>query len=106
MADPLGLIGGIGGVNPVGPRPGFTQPPGGAQPAGPSFKELLAQNLDEVNKAQQEATRATEDVLTGERNDVERVIDATRKADDAFRMLQALRNRVMEAYDEVKQMRV
>jgi flagellar hook-basal body complex protein FliE len=45
-------------------------------------------------------------VLTGQRTDVERVIDATRKADDAFRMLQALRNRVMEAYDEVKQMRV
>lgn len=106
MADPLGLIGGIGGVNPLGPRPGSMPRTDGAQPAGPSFKDMLAQNLDEVNKAQQEATRAVEDVLTGQRNDVERVIDATRKADDAFRMLQALRNRVIEAYDEVKQMRV
>jgi flagellar hook-basal body complex protein FliE len=104
MADPLGLIGGAGGNFPV--RPDLSRQQEGGQGTGPSFKELLAQNLDEVNRAQQEATRAVEDVLTGQRTDVERVIDATRKADDAFRMLQALRNRVMEAYDEVKQMRV
>ncbi|MFZ4573324.1 MAG: flagellar hook-basal body complex protein FliE [Phycisphaerales bacterium] len=104
MADPLGLIGGVGGASPL--RPDFSKRPETSGPEGPSFKDVLAQNLDEVNRAQQEATRAVEDVLTGERNDVERVIDATRKADDAFRMLQALRNRVMEAYDEVKQMRV
>lgn len=31
---------------------------------------------------------------------------ATQKADNAFRMLQALRNKVVEAYDEIKQTRV
>jgi len=104
MADPLGLIGGAGQVNPF---PG----PGGARPraedaSGGTFKDALTRNLDEVNQAQQEATRAVEDMMTGNRGDLESVILATRKADDAFRMLQALRNRVMEAYDEVKQMRV
>jgi len=86
------------------PRPAL-RGPGQGDPTAPSFKSVLMANLDEVNKAQQEATRAVEDLQTGERSDLEGVIMATQKADNAFRMLQALRNRVMEAYDEVKQMR-
>ncbi len=104
MADPLGLIGGAGGVNPHGGSAGARARTDTGE--GGSFKDALVRNLDEVNAAQQEATRAVEDLVTGERSDIEGVILATRKADDAFRMLQALRNRVMEAYDEVKQMRV
>jgi flagellar hook-basal body complex protein FliE len=103
MVDPVGLLGG-GGIG--GSRPPMRDVGASQEGQSGSFRDILVKNLDEVNKAQQEATRAVEDVLTGERTDVERVIDATRKADDAFRMLQALRNRVMEAYDEVKQMRV
>jgi flagellar hook-basal body complex protein FliE len=113
MADPLGLIGGAGGINPsMYPRP-VIKGPGGAggqaggaeETPGGSFKDVLLKNLDEVNKAQQEATRAVEDLTTGQRADVEGVILATQKADNAFRMLQALRNKVMEAYEEVKQIR-
>lgn len=118
MADPLGLIGGGGtGGNPFVNRssrqPGGAQlgpGPGGAgtggEVPGQSFKDVMLQNLDEVNKLQQEATRAAEDYTAGERTDVEGVILATQKADNAFRMLQSLRNRMMEAYDEVKQIRV
>ena len=103
MADPLGLIG-SGGVNPsMFPRPNVTGP--GAEQPGQTFKDALLANLDEVNKAQQEATKAVEDLTTGKRSDLEGVIMATQKADNAFRMLQALRNKVMDAYDEIKQTR-
>ncbi|GDX99141.1 hypothetical protein LBMAG48_15450 [Phycisphaerae bacterium] len=111
MSDPLGFISG----NQI-QRPDFAKPAGGqtGQPAnanvggesGASFKDVLVKNLQEVNEAQQEAQQAVEDLTTGNRNDVEGVILATQKADNAFRMLQQLRNRMMEAYDEVKQMRV
>jgi flagellar hook-basal body complex protein FliE len=106
MSDPLGLIGG-GGVNPSSfPRPDIKGPGGLAgQPAGQSFKDVLLANLDEVNKAQQDATKAVEDLQTGKRGDLEGVIMATQKADNAFRMLQALRNKMMDAYDEIKQIR-
>ncbi len=106
MADPLGLIGGgAGGVNSSSfPRPNI-QGPGGDQPAGQSFKDVMLANLNEVNKAQQEATRAVEDLTTGKRSDLEGVIMATQKADNAFRMLQALRNKMVDAYDEIKQVR-
>jgi flagellar hook-basal body complex protein FliE len=94
----------VGGINPSAyPRP-LIKGPGGEQ-AGASFKDVLLQNLNEVNKAQQEATRAVEDLATGQRTDLEGVIMATQKADNAFRMLQALRNKVVEAYEEVKQIR-
>jgi flagellar hook-basal body complex protein FliE len=34
------------------------------------------------------------------------VILATEKADNAFKMLQAMRGKVLQAYDEIKQVRV
>lgn len=106
MADPLGLLGssGAGGIRPVQP----IRPPG-APPApgdGPSFKDVLLDNIKEVNELQQEATTATEDLVSGKRNDLEGVLLATQKADNAFRMLLALRNKVQQAYDEVKQVRI
>jgi flagellar hook-basal body complex protein FliE len=100
MTDPLGLIRNTAGPNPLG---------GGVRTkAGESgsFKDVLLKNIDEVNKLQQDASRAAEDLAAGRRDDVEGVMLATSKADTAFKALQAVRNRVMEAYDEVKQMRV
>ena len=104
MADPLGLISSTGGsqfANRPAPAPGA----GGERP-GPDFGQVLLDNLNQVNEKQQEATRAIEDLTTGKRSDVENVILKTQKADDAFRMLQALRNRRVDAYDELKQTRV
>ena len=103
MSDPLGLISNAGGPQNL-PNPGArTQ---SKQGNGPDFKNLLMQNLNEVNALQQDASKAAEDLVTGERNDLEGVVAATEKAETAFKMLQAMRNQVMQAYDEIKQMRV
>lgn len=114
MADPLGFISGAGGAGrhfpvtgPGGPGAGIGG--GAARPGdsgGPQFKDAMLKALDEVNRLQQEATRAVEDFQTGQRTDLEGVILATQQADNAFRMLQALRNRMMEAFDEARQIRV
>lgn len=106
MSDPLGLIGArAGGVNPLTPQRSAAggQP---LDPGQPSFKDVLMDNLKQVNQLQQDATAAIEDLQTGRRSDLEGVVLATQKADTAFRMLQSVRNKVMEAYDEIKQMRV
>lgn len=73
---------------------------------GPAFKELLQQQLREVNELQQGATQAVEDLATGRRDDLEGVILATQRAETAFNMLLQVRNKVMDAYEEVKQIRV
>ncbi len=106
MTDPLGLIGksgGLGGASRVGMNQGVQGP---VDPNAPSFKDVLLENIDQVNKLQQEATAAAEDLATGKRADVEGVILATQKADAAFRMLVSVRNRMQTAFEEIKQIRV
>ena len=77
-----------------------------AAPAGADFKQELLDEMRKVNEMQQDATQATNDLLTGRRDDIEGVMIATQKADSAFRMLLALRNKVVDAYDEVRNIRV
>lgn len=101
MSDPIGLIG-AGGAGGIAPRPPRPVP----NAAGPNFKDVLMANLNEVNKLQKDATEAIEDLASGRRNDLEGVVLATQKADTAFRMLQAVRNKVIQAYEEIKQTRV
>ncbi len=103
MTDPLGLIGATGGASPLRPDRAGERP---LAPGQPAFKDVLLDTLKEVNAMQQDADRAVEDLYSGKRNDLESVVIATQKADTAFKMLQQVRNRMMEAYEEIKQMRV
>ena len=108
MNDPLGLINSGGGINPLDPLrgdriPGVQKP---RDPNEPGFKDVLMKNLAEVNQLQQDATTAIEDLQTGKRDDLETVLAATAKADNAFRMLLQVRNKVLDAYEEIKQIRV
>lgn len=108
MTDPLGLIGsyGVSPARPILPGSAGSAPSSQLPEGQPSFKDVLLENLKQVNSMQQDANRAIEDLQTGKRSDLEGVILATQKADTAFRMLQSVRNKVMEAYDELKQIRV
>jgi len=106
MTDPLGLIGSQGGVQPIRPNGPGAQPGKQIDPSAPSFKELLLQNIKEVNDLQNDADAAVEDLAAGRRSDPETVLLATQKADMAFQMLLQVRNKVMAAYDEMKQIRV
>lgn len=108
MSDPLGFVSGAsgGGLNPVRPGSAQSGQPGAVGSGAPNFRDVLVENLEKVNSAQVEADRAVEDLVSGRRSDVEGVILATEKADNAFRMLQAMRGKVLQAYDEIKQVRV
>lgn len=108
MSDPVGLISGAGGVGGAGGIQPNIRPVAPAAKAGdgPNFRQVLMDNLEKVNEAQKEADAAVEDLVSGRRSDVEGVILATQKADNAFKMLQAMRGKVMAAYEEIKQVRV
>ncbi|MGD9689584.1 MAG: flagellar hook-basal body complex protein FliE [Phycisphaerales bacterium] len=108
MADPLRLIGNPAATSGLlrahqPPLPGNAGVPADG---GPAFKDVLSKSLDEVNQLQAEASVAAEDLATGKRSDIEGVMLATQKADSAFRMLLALKNKVQAAYEEIKQVRV
>ena len=99
MTDPLGLISASGQTSQ--PMAAATGPEG----TRPSFKDALLRNIDEINKLQQDAAKAAEDMQTG-KGSFESMLIATNKADMAFKMMQAVRNQVIRAYEEVQQMRV
>lgn len=103
MSDPLGLI----GNSNVGGAGGLPQAPKIAgQQDGPSFKDVLMQNIEQVNRLQQDAEMAVEDLVTGRRDDAAQVMVAKQKSDLAFQMLLQVRNKMVDAYEEIKQMRV
>ncbi len=107
MSDPLGFISGAGGPSPIRPaQPGQIGGAGDAKQQGPAFKDVLLDHLNEVNELQQGATEAVEDLVTGKRDDVEGVLIATQQADAAFRMLLQVRNKMIDAYEELRQIRV
>jgi len=109
MNDPLGHInaaGGPGGLKPTfGPGQGLGKAPL-AGPNGKIFLDELKGQIAEVNRLQGEAEIAAEDLVAGRRDDLEGVMIATEKADTAFKMLLAVRNKMLDAYDEVKNLRV
>jgi flagellar hook-basal body complex protein FliE len=102
--DPLGLVGSAGGgIQPIRPISiGQTKP--GQENS--NFKDVLMKNIEQVNKLQQDAQSAIEDLATGKRDDVTGVLMAKQKADLAFQMLVQVRNKMVSAYEEIKQIRV
>ncbi len=107
MTDPLGLIPGSQAVSPI--RSGATgnnRADGPDAAGGASFKDALMKQIDQVNRLQQDAETAIEDVVSGKRDDMDNVMIAKQKADIAFQMLLQVRNQMMDAYEEIKQIRV
>lgn len=80
--------------------------PSQAGGSGLDFRQMLEKEIAQVNELQQDASEAVEDLAAGRRDDIEGVIIATQKADTAFRMLLQVRNKVMDALEEIKQVRI
>ena len=87
--------------------PGDISAGGANQPAsGQEFKSMLMNSINEVNRLQAEADQATVNLATGKTDNVADVFSAVKKAELAFQTLMQIRNTLMSAYDEIKQMRV
>lgn len=71
-----------------------------------SFKDYLLQSIEEVNSMQQAADRAVEQLATGGDVSPAEVLTAVQKADIAFKMMMQIRNKMVQAYQEVQNIRV
>jgi len=71
-----------------------------------SFKSALLKSIDDVNSMQVQADQAVETLMTGGDADPAAVLTAVQKADLAFRMMMQMRNKVMQVYQEVKDIRI
>ncbi|MDZ4658918.1 MAG: flagellar hook-basal body complex protein FliE [Bythopirellula sp.] len=79
-----------------------------SKPAGdtPSFKDMLVDSIRDVNSMQQQADQAVETMMTGGEADPAEVLTAVQKADLAFRLMMQMRNKLMQVYQEVRDIRV
>ena len=77
---------------------------GAVGPAG-SFGDVLRSSIDEVNRLQADADKAINALATGRTDNVAEVMTAVQKADLAFKTLLQIRNKLMDAYNEVRQLR-
>jgi flagellar hook-basal body complex protein FliE len=73
---------------------------------GHSFKDFLLQSIHEVNGMQQAADRAVEQLATGGDISPAEVLTAVQKADIAFRMMLQVRNKMVDAFNEVQNLRI
>jgi flagellar hook-basal body complex protein FliE len=80
----------------------------GAPGAAPqtAFKDFMLQSLDQVNTMQLDANSAVQNLMTGGDVNPAEVLTAVQKADLAFRMMLQIRNKLVQAYQEVKDVRV
>ena len=75
-------------------------------PVGDSFADVLKGQINEVAKLQQDASQAVQNLATGRSDDVAGVMTAMEKSDMAFKTLLAIRAKLMDAYEEIKNISV
>ncbi len=76
------------------------------QQSGASFKDVLVDSIKQVNTMQLEADKAVETLFTGGDVNPAEVLTAVQKADLAFRLTMQMRNKLVDVYQEVKDIRI
>jgi flagellar hook-basal body complex protein FliE len=103
---------------PLTPPPGpaaaagaLNKLPSGAQggvqgTAGEPFKNILLEALDQVNSMQHQADQAVHQLVTGEDVNPAEVLTTLQKADISFQLMLQIRNKLVQAYQEVNNIRI
>lgn len=82
--------------------------PGLSKPSGQSgdFQNVLSGAIDNLESLNQNASNAVQKFLTGENEELHTVALATQKAELAFELGLQVRNKVVDAYQEVMKMQI
>ncbi len=99
MVAPITGTGGISGIGGVTP----SQAPERTQPG---FAEKIGGALESVSEAERQADALAQDVAAGGETSVHELMVATTKATLSVELLVELRNKAIEAYQEVMRMQV
>ncbi len=79
---------------------------GGAQESSTDFGDLLVNKIGETDQLQKAAEAATEDLATGKTRNIHEAILAMEMADTSLRLMVTVRNKAIEAYQEIMRMPV
>jgi len=70
------------------------------------FKNFLIKKIKEIDTSQKEAQKMLESLAKGEDIDFSEVALAISKADLNFKLLLRIRNKILEAYQEIMRMQI
>jgi flagellar hook-basal body complex protein FliE len=73
---------------------------------GQPFKNVLLEALDQVNTMQSQANEAVNQLVTGGDVNPAEVLTTLQKADMSFRMMLQIRNKLVQAYQEINNIRI
>jgi flagellar hook-basal body complex protein FliE len=100
-------INGLGFPTPPATPPAAPAASGSAQPAdAPLFSDLLSKSLNQVSSLEQSAQAAVERSFAGDDVTQVEALTSMKKADLALRLMIQIRNKIMDAYTEIKQMQM
>ncbi len=74
--------------------------------AGKGFSDILKNTIGQVQQVELRGDMAIQKLQTGEAQNLHEVMIATEEADMALRMLVQMRNKALEAYNEIMRLQV
>lgn len=84
----------------------IAKPSAAPKSGGEDFLSMVREQLEKVSQMQSEADDNVQKLLTGESANMTEVFTAARKAQVAFSLLLEIRNKLLDAYNDVQNMRV
>ncbi|MGI6083824.1 MAG: flagellar hook-basal body complex protein FliE [Acetivibrionales bacterium] len=69
-----------------------------------NFKDILVDALNNVNALELESAKMTEDFIAGRTDDIHSVLIASEKATISLQFVMEVRNKIVEAYQEIMRM--
>ncbi len=97
----VAAVGNLGSL-PLAMAPSTIQPPTGGQ----TFGEVMGKFIEDTNAQQLQADQAVQRLATGESDSIPETMLALTKADLSLRVFMEVRNKVIEAYQEVMRMQM
>ena len=71
-----------------------------------SFSNLLKESVEKVNELQKQADVAINDLVVGNNKDIVQTMITMEKAGISFRLMIQVRNKIVQAYEEIMRMQV
>ena len=71
-----------------------------------SFQNILGNLIQQVNDLQENANKSIQELVAGETDSVHQVMIAMQEADLAFRLMMEIRNKLVQAYQEIMRMQM
>ena len=107
MTTPIAGLGSQSGLSCIDPTllgGSFTSSP--SVEVAAACQKLLLQSLSQVNDMQLQSNAAVEELISGGSITQVETLSAVKKADLALKMMLQIRNQLLDAYNELQQVRI